>query len=141
MSLNYGYKYGVRNPTALPVKASETWTVGDLISLDSSGYAQQCGAGEKAVGVAMGDVTSVTTPGSDGGLTSLVDCSAESVYLFPPDAGSVAQSLVGKTFDVGGAQSIDIDASTDNCILIRAADVTANTLLVSIVAGTIGGVA
>jgi hypothetical protein len=141
MSLNYGYRYGGRNPTLLPVKASEVWTVGDMISLDSNGYAQPCAAGEKAVGVAMGDVTTVTTPGTDGGLSSVVDCSADSVYLFIPDSGTVTQALVGKTCDVGGAQSIDIDASADDCILIRAVDTVANTLLVSIVAGTIGGVA
>jgi hypothetical protein len=89
----------------------------------------------------MGDVTSVTTPSADGGLSTVVDCSADSVYLFVPDAGTVTQALVGKTCDVGGPQSIDIDASADDCILIRAVDTTANTLLVSIVAGTIGGVA
>ncbi len=135
------YRYGERLPIPMPVKASEVWTAGDLISLDSSGYAQACAAGERAVGVAMESITTTTTPSADGGATILVDQSPLSVYEYPVSAGSITQALAGKTCDVGGVASIDITASADDCILIRRVDTDAATVFVSIIAGTVGGVA
>jgi len=41
--------------------------------------------------------------------------------------------MVGKTCDVGGAQSIDITASADDCVLIQAVDTVANLAYITIV--------
>lgn len=132
-NLNLGYKYGPRNIQALPVKASTTISTGDMVDLDASGYVQPCGAGDIPIGVAVGQVPADEQAATDGALSINVDTSEESVYRYVPDTGSVAITLVGKSCDVGGAQSIDIDASTDDCILIRAVDVAANTLDVSLI--------
>lgn len=129
-NLSYGYVKGERLLIALPVKSGETFSAGDLISLDSNGYVQQCAAGEIAIGVAFDPCASA--PASDGAFTVQVDVSESSVYLFPPASGTLTQAYVGEVCDVGGAQSIDITASTDDCILIQAVDVVNNLAYITI---------
>jgi len=55
-----------------------------------------------------------------------------------PDAGTVALTLVGKKMDVGGAQSANIDASTDGCLFVRGVDTTDNRVLVSLILLPVG---
>jgi len=129
-NLSYGYVKGERLFIALPVKSGETFAAGDLISLDSNGFVQQAAAGENAIGVAFDPCDSA--PASDGAFTVQVDVSPESVYLFPPSSGSLTQAMVGKTCDVGGAQSIDITASADDCILIQSVDTVNNLAYITI---------
>lgn len=128
--LDLGYVFGERRIVSYPVKASETIVAGDMVDLDASGYLQACDAGDIPIGVATG--ATVGTVSSDGDQTISVDTSQASVYRFPPDTGTAAITLCGKTCDVGGAQSLDIDASTDDCILIHGVDTITNTLLVSL---------
>ena len=85
----------------------------------------EAAAGDVVHGVAM---EYATAPTADGDKEILVDVSGESVYRYPPDAGTVTVALIGVTMDVGGAQSINIDASADDCILVRDVD-TANNLV------------
>lgn len=130
-SLRYGYVSGPRRIVTVKVDASTpaAIAVGDLIFINSSGYAQQAAAGENVSGVAA---SAASIPGTDGYTSVEVDFSTESVYRYPPDAGSVTQALVGATCDVGGAQSLNIDASDDDCIVILSVDTSENVALCSI---------
>jgi len=127
MADTYGYRIGPRVAIRFPVDASSAdIKVGDLIRV-TAGYAFQAAAGENPIGVAM---ESVENPAADGEAFVLVDVSDQSIYEYPPDSGSVTAALVGKSMDVGGARSIDIDASTDDVAFCVAVDTAANTLLV-----------
>jgi hypothetical protein len=129
-NLNYGYVKGERLFIALPVQSGETFAAGDLISLDSNGFIQKASAGDKVIGVAFDPIDSA--PAADGAASAQVDVSPVSVYLYPPASGTLTQAMVGKTCDVGGAQSIDITASADDCVLIQAVDTVANLAYITI---------
>jgi len=129
MSTDNCLVYGTPILLPMPVDSSSAdISKGDFVSLATAGYIQQASAGELPVGIAQ---DSVTSPSADGDVTILVDVSCETVYRFDPDAGTVSQALVGTTMDVGGAQSVNIDASTDDCLLCVGVDVDNNKLLVS----------
>jgi hypothetical protein len=126
----YGYRRGQRNPVRVRLDAStSTVNVGDMLAKGTAGYYQQVAAGGIAEGVAM---QYSTAPGSDGDKEILMDISQESVYEYPADTGTVTVALIGLMCDVGGAQSVDIDASTDDCLVIRDVDTVKNTLFVQI---------
>lgn len=123
-TLQYGYKHGKRLIRRFPVdSATADISVGDLLEWGTAGYVQQAGAGDLPMGVA---VEAVASPSSDGDVYISVDVSEEAIFAYPPDAGSVTAGLVGKTCDIGGAQSLNIDASTDDCIEIVGVDTVAN---------------
>lgn len=121
----------VRGPQVLvsmPVDSSSAdIAVGDFVSLATAGYIQQASAGELPVGVAM---DAVASPSADGDVSILVDVSPSSVFEFAPDAGTVTQALVGVTMDVGGARTVNIDASADDCLVCVGVDTDNNKLSV-----------
>jgi hypothetical protein len=122
----YGYRRGPRNPVQARLDSTtSTVNVNDMLTLATAGYYKQAAAGDVVHGVAM---QYSTAPSADGDKVVLMDVSTESVYAYPPDSGTVTAALIGVTMDVGGAQSIDIDASADDCILVRDVD-TANNLV------------
>lgn len=124
----YGYRFGERVLVKVPVDSSTTAIeAGDMITLGTAGYAQQAAAGDIAYGVAY---DRVAVPSADGDAYVVVDISRESVYEYPPDTGSVTAALLFLTCDVGGPRSINIDASTDDCIEIVQANVTDNTVFI-----------
>lgn len=126
---SYGYRFGPQVIQTYGVDSSVATTIrpGDHVKWATAGYVTICGAGDNPIGVAV----SVATPGtSDGDVTVQVDISEWSVYEYPPDAGSVTAALIGLTCDLGGARSIDIDASADDNIKIVNVDTAANTVLV-----------
>lgn len=126
-----GYRSGPQMMVyALVDSSSSDISAGDFLTLGTAGYVQQAGAGDTVFGIAQEDCTA---PSADGGAGLLVDRSPLSIYEYPPDTGTVTQALVGTTMDVGGAQSINIDASTDDCIRVHAVDTARNTLLVSFI--------
>lgn len=99
---------------------------GDFVEeAGTAGYVKQCAAGGLPFGVAY---ESQALPSSDGGNAVLVEISTNCVYRYPPDAGTVTQALVGRTMDIGGAQSINIDASADDCVVCVGVDIDNNTL-------------
>ena len=129
MADNYGYRRGARVAVSFPIDStSADISVGDLIYV-TAGYAFQAAAGDRPIGVAM---QTVNNPAADGEAYVLVDVSSETVYEYPPDTGTVTAALVGKSMDVGGARSIDIDASADDCVFCVGVDVSRNTLLVQL---------
>ena len=131
-TLLHGYREGPRTPVLMPVSADTTAiTVGDLVAedADDDGHIVQLSAGEMPVGVAM---QASAVPSADGDISILVDVSTESLYRYPPDAGTVTQALVNKTMDTGGPQSCNIDATADDSLICRSVDIPNNTLVVSL---------
>lgn len=112
-------------------------TAGDFVIMESgnAGYIVPCSAGDKPIGVAM---DTCSAPSADGAKKIRVCIDLDAVYEYPPDAGSVTQALVGTTMDVGGAQSIDIDASTDDVITVVGVDIARNTLFVKLTSTWLG---
>ena len=135
---SYGYREGPRMLVSLPVDSSTSdITAGDLLAWGTAGYVQQAAAGANTLaGVAA---ESVASPSADGDVSILVDISELSIYEFPPDAGSVTQAIVGTTMDVGGARSIDIDASADDIVRCVRVDTDANTAFVMLKTVTSSG--
>ena len=132
MSANprYGYVKGERIPVQLPVDSSTTAiVVGDLLTLSTAGYVKQAAAGDLVYAVAM---DACPVPTADGAKSVLADISKDSVYRYPPDAGSVSAGLLFKTCDVGGAQSANIDATVNDQLYIVGVDTDTNTILCSI---------
>lgn len=127
----FGYRYGPRVLLRLPVDSSTTAIdAGDMLTLGTAGYVQKAAANDTIYAIAA---EKVAVPSADGGAYVLADVSSESVYEYPPDAGSVTAALLLLTCDAGGARSINIDASTDDCLQIVGCDVDANTVLVRLV--------
>ena len=126
-------RYGYRKGRRLTVKASvdgstSAISVGDILTWGTAGFVQQAAAGDDVIaGVAMAEVAS---PTSDGDVTILMDVSEESIYEYPADAGSVSAGLAGTTMDIGGPQSINIDASADDDCPCVEVDTVANTVFV-----------
>jgi hypothetical protein len=114
-----------------PVKASATWSSGDMLKLDA-GYLTVCAAGDIPYGVAVATLATADSPAANGDVDALVYVGGNNHYQYPPDAGSVAITLVGKKCDVGGAASADIDASVDGALLIVGVDVDANKVIVQL---------
>lgn len=126
MADTYGWRFGPRVPRVFKVDStSAAIAVGDAVDINSDGYILKADAGDIPIGIAMG---AASVPAADGETEVEVDTSPLSVYEYPPDAGTVTQALVGKTMDLGGARSINIDASTDDCVQVVSVDIAANTL-------------
>lgn len=124
----YGYRFGERLIVEYGVDStSSAISAGDHVKWDTAGYVEPCTAGDNPIGVAVADQTAGT---ADGDASVRVDISEWSVYEYPPDAGTVTVALRGLTCDLGGARSIDIDASADDNIVIVNVDTSANTLLI-----------
>jgi len=121
----YGYRSGERVLVPMQLDSGTSAIVaGDILTAGTAGYVQQAAAGDVPVGVSLQDSAA---PSADGGFTILVDVSTESIYEFAPDAGSVTQALCNTTVDIGGPQSINIDATSDKVFTIRTVDLVANT--------------
>ncbi|KKK62710.1 hypothetical protein LCGC14_3001610 [marine sediment metagenome] len=126
-----GYREGERDVRKYSVDADTAdIKTADFLIEATAGFVKVAAAGDTPLGVAMQDVDS---PSADGDVDILVDISPHTTYEYPPDAGSVTQALVGRTMDVGGAQTIDIDASTDDVIRCVGVDTIANTLLCQLI--------
>jgi len=127
----YGYRYGPRYPQTYGVDStSNAIAVGDVVTEATAGYVKKASAGDRVFGVAM---EAATAGSADGDVKVQVDVSPYSVYEYPPDAGSVTVALIHRTMDLGGARSIDIDASADDDVYVENVDTSANTLFVRLV--------
>lgn len=132
----YGHRRGKRQLLVYPVDStSADIAANDMLTFATDGYVKQAAAGDTVIGFAAEGCTS---PSTDGGVSIKVDVSEASIYEFPPDVGTVTQALLLKTCDAGGPRSIDIDASTDNCLRIVEVDTDANTVSVQLVQTTAG---
>ncbi len=122
-----------------PVKASATWAAGDMLKL-TSGYLEACGAGDIPYAVAVATLVAADSPASSGDVSALVYVGGNNHYIYSPDSGSAAITLVGKLCDVGGAASADIDAATDKSLLIVDVDLDANKVIVQLNTSVAAGV-
>lgn len=128
MADKYGYRHGHRVIVRLPVDSSTSAIEsGDMVSLATAGYVKQLVAGDLVKGVSLDDCP---VPAADGDAYIDVDISRESVYEYPPDAGTVTAGLVMKTCDTGGARSVNIDATVNDDLEIVQVDVDANSIYV-----------
>lgn len=128
MADKYGYRFGKRLVRAYPLDSSSAaLTPNDHVKWATAGYVAICSAGDNPIGVCVQVQAAVS---NDGDAEVLVDVSEDSVYEYPPDEGTVTEALKGLTCDLGGARSINIDASADDNIKIVDVDTVANTVLI-----------
>lgn len=130
----YGYRSGPRLPREIQIDSSTPSdpAVGDIMKLGTAGYWQVAAANEEGQCVAM---QATTDPSADGGTKILADFSTLSVYEYPADTGTVVIGDIGKAMDVGGAQSINRDASAtgrggDGIFQCVGVDLVKNTVFV-----------
>ena len=124
----FGYRRGPQVEVRLPIDSSSSAIdAGDMLTLGTAGYVQKAAADDTICGFAM---EKQAAPSADGDRYILVDISCESVYEYPPDTGTVTVGLLTKTCDAGGARSVNIDATVDDCLQICQVDVDANTVYV-----------
>ncbi len=139
--LDYGISKDLGDEVVyVPVKASETWEAGSFVDLDASGDLQACDAGDVPYGITVARLLTADSPATDGAVDAGVFVGGNNIYAFPPDAGTVTRALVGKKMDVGGAQSVDIDASTDGALLCVDVDTDKNLVFVQLVPSAAAGV-
>jgi len=130
-NLDLGYVSGDRQILPYLVTASASIVAGDLVVLDSSGFLSPAAAGgNDPIGVAF---DTVTGGAADGDVTCGVDVSPTTLYRYTVGTGTITQAMLGKTCDLAGPTSIDVTASTDDCVEIIQADVTNNRAIVRIV--------
>ena len=108
---------------------------GDFIVPVTAGYVGQGAAGELPIGVAW---STVASPAADGGASVMVVVDTDAIFEYQPDAGTVTQGLVGTTMDVGGAQSVNIDASVDDILTVVEVDTDRNTVFVKLTKTQLG---
>lgn len=99
----------------------------DYLAMGTAGYVQKAVAGSTIVGVAM---ESCGVPGADGNITIKMDVSEETVYRRPVGNGMLTQAMCYTTCDIYTSRSIDVAASTDDCVLIVECDVANQIALV-----------
>lgn len=109
----YGYRKGPRMIAYVPLDSTAAdIAIGDMITdagATANYFKEVDAGGERVRGVATG---SVLSPSADGDKSVGIDLSNESVYEYPPDAGTVSYGLVGKAVQAGAdGRSIDIDNS------------------------------
>lgn len=128
---SYGYRRGPRELVRYELVSTTAALVeGDMVKISGTApYITACAAGDaNFLGFAAEGASS---PSSNGDTSILVDVSYQSVYAYPPDAGSIAIAQRGLTVDIGGTRSVDIDGSGEDVLMIKDVDVAANLVFVS----------
>jgi hypothetical protein len=126
----HGYRSGPRTPRPVRIDSSSSAiVVGDFLVLDTAGYYEKAAANGEAQCVAM---QACSAGSADGDVIILADFSRDAIYEYPADTGSFVVGDIGKSCDIGGAQSINRDASAtgqggDGCLEILDVDVANNT--------------
>ena len=126
----YGIKTLVGDCPRLPVANTAAVHVGDMLKWDGAGqYVTPATAGDIPCAVAL---EGCPIPTTDGDNFIAVNRNPASTFEYPADTGAVTLALRGTTMDTGGAQSINIDASTDDCIVVDDVNLATQTLIVRI---------
>ncbi len=130
----WGYRSGrseVRKARIANTAVAAGIKVGDILKYDGvgDGYYTVAAAGDLPRCVALEPVPAANIPTADGGVEIAAEFSEDAVFEYPPDAGTVTvAALVNKTCDLGGVQSIDIDATVDDGVHIIDVDLNRNTV-------------
>ncbi len=133
----YGWKNGSGRFTTYPVANTSAIAQGDIVMIEAATVggvgSVQCvtkfTATNEPCGVA---IEASDAPTAHGGNYIKVYNDPNDRFEYPPDTGTVDGTLVWKTMDLGGAQSIDIDGSTYDNVICTAVDSRKNTLEVRI---------
>lgn len=134
---SYGYHSGPITYRRYPVSNTAAIEQGDLLKIETvtiGGVGNceavtPCGAGDEPVCVAA---EKCDVPTTDGDYTVLCYVGDKStLFAYPADEGTINGTLRFKTMDVGGAQSINIDASTDDCVYVWDVDEVNDVLIVA----------
>ena len=139
----YGYRYGPQDIKLIPLD-KDCANISDCIAITTTdataGYAKELDATtEGIIGFSAGAVTLTGT--SDGDHSVKVDLSTESVYAFPPDAGTATIALIGKSMDMGAdGKSVNIDATVIDCVTCVWVDATNNIVYVKRMPASMGTV-
>jgi hypothetical protein len=135
----WGYRRGGEDPVQIVYiadAATSGVTAGDFLVKESAGgYYIPAAAGELPDCIAL---DSCSAPASDGAKSVRVSRNLSAVYEYPPDTGTVTRLLIGTTMDVGGAQSVNIDASADDILYCVDVDVQRNTVFVQLIPTRLG---
>lgn len=130
-NLDLGYVSGDRQILPYAVTASAAIVAGDLVILDSNGYLSPAAAGSNdPIGVSFDTVTGGS---ADGDVTCGVDISTTVLYRYTVGTGTLTQAMLMKMCDLAGPTSIDVTASTDDCVEIVGVDVANQRAIVRIV--------
>lgn len=128
----WGYRSGRREiRSVLIANTAAAIAKGDFLKEDAAGtqYMTKAGAGDIPRCVALEAVALADIPSADGGLSILAEHSEDALFEYPADTGTVTNALVNKTMDLGGAQSIDIDATVDDVFTCLAVNTDKNSVL------------
>lgn len=131
-NLLYGYRSGRRDVRKVKISNTAAVVKGDILKEeDVSGVVMYtpAAAGENSPRCVA--LQSCPQPTADGDQEIEAEFSEDAKFEYPPDAGTVDSTLPGKTCDIGGAQSINIDASADDVVRIVSVNTPRNTLLVT----------
>ena len=135
-NLNLGYVSGERQILPFKVNAASAIVAGDFVYLDSDGYLRPAAAGTNdPIGVAFDTVTGGS---ADGDVVCSVDISLASLYRVSIGTGTLTQAMLGLTCDLAGATSIDVTASTDDCVQIVGVDTTNQYAIVRLIGSPAG---
>lgn len=135
-NLNLGYVSGERQIRPYKVNAGSAIVAGDFVYLDSDGYLRPAVAGTNdPFGVAFDTVTGGS---ADGDVSCSVDISLHSLYRVSVGTGTLTQAMLGMVCDLAGATSIDVTASTDDCVQIVDVDLTNQYAIVRLVSSPAG---
>lgn len=135
-NLNLGYVSGERQILPYKVNASSAIVAGDFVYLDSDGYLRPAAAGTNdPIGVAFDTITGGS---ADGDVVCAVDISLSSLYRVSVGTGTLTQAMLGLVCDLAGPTSIDVTASTDDCVQIVHVDTTNQYAIVRLVSSPAG---
>lgn len=100
-------------------KASTAYRVGDVITIDTSGFAVPGGSG-KAVGVCNEQITSADADYASTRDLNFSGFKHDDEFTFPVITGSATQTLVGELVDIdaGDARGVDVTASTNKQVQV-----------------------
>lgn len=102
----------------LKKKASVALTDGDMVTIDSNGYVLRLTDGDPILGVVRKTITSASDDYASNTLVPVEICGDEAEYQFDVSTGTPAQTDVGEYVDADDHNSIDVDASTNDLVLV-----------------------
>lgn len=117
---NFTFKYnldGSNNPPTvkkLPVAASQTLVVGDLVVLSSGQIAKASGSVTEVIGV----MAEASTNAAAATMLQVYIIQPSQVWNATADASATSSVLQGKAFDINSDQTIDIGDTAGGCIRI-----------------------
>lgn len=129
----WGYRSGrseIRDAMIANTAVSGGIKAGDILIEDQSTtqYFTQGAAGSNEPRcVAL--VNLPTIPTNDGDVSIPAEFSEDALYEYPADTGTVTAALIGKTMDMGGPQSMNIDAGIDNIFTVHEVNLDHNSVI------------